>query len=239
MARAFTAADIIQSDDGLAVDTATPGVALPAGAGEGRTGLAVIGAGTLLDPPEQWHKVAACGQTAGNDQLGIMVRSDLPANEQAWDFTANGGGLATWQWLAQEWANIARGAPLAVLGTEQTSSLGPASYAIGPTDAADSALYVAEVAALLLLSTALSSTVWPDVSWSDGLVEVLTRTQGTGVWNGTSGDLRLHVARRFSTSPEAGPWETTATFTGSGSSAGKLVFGALAVLRAENFTGDI
>jgi hypothetical protein len=76
--------------------------------------------------------------------------------------------------------------------------------------------------------------VWPTTSWSDSFTETEVLTRGDG---SATNDLQLHIARRYGTEGETGPWTTTATFTGTMTN--KSVFACLAVFRAENYVGDI
>lgn len=232
MPRAFTAADVIQSNSGVSsVAVTDPGVALSSPAVEGRSGLIVMGAQTVIAAPQQWDIVAGSGAAAGSPQLGVMVRAGLPDGDQSWAFQALGGTSTYWSWLAEEWTNISY-APL--LGTANTSTIkdpASATYTIGPTGSW-SAPYAVGIAALFMLVAIQSGdtpTLWPSVSWSDGFTEtdVLTRGDGT-----TSSDMQLRVARRYGTLDDAGAWSTTATFDALTNS--KNCYGVLAVLRAED-----
>lgn len=233
MARAFTSADIVQVDSGTTVSSADAGIGLPAGSTEGTCGIAVVGVIVNLGPPERWHFAAASGITAAAQQFGIFCRADLPAGESSWAFGTANGSLATWLWLAEEWTNVSF-APVAGTSGILTAPLGATSFTAGPTGSFEGSPYVVGIAAVFIQSSALSDATWPSVSWSDSFVETDVISLGDGL--GTN-DLQLRVARRYATTVDAGPWTTTATYTGS--MAGKRSFGGLAAFRAENYDTDI
>lgn len=224
MARAFTAADVVQSASAELDATTTPGVAFPSPAAEGHTGVIFMGAQSIITPPEQWHLF---GAGVGGVTLGIMLRADLSAGEQAWTFTPV-AGTPRWTWLAEEWANVSY-APLAAAAGSNNGVLAPASHSAGTTGTT-SAPHVAVVAAVQLLST--GGTTWPSVAWSNGFTETDVLQFGTGAANA---DLQLRVARKY-VSGDAGPFETTATFTGDMTA--KTVNGVIVPLRAENYVGE-
>lgn len=226
MARAFTAGDVVQSATAQLEATSTPNVALSGPAVEGRAGMIVMGAQSLINAPEQWHTAAAAG--TGGTTLAVMCRPDLLDGEQAWTFTPTGGS-PRWCWLAEEWASTSYAA-LSALGASTSGAVAPASISTGTTGTAD-APYVACVAAVQILST--GGSAWPTVGWSNSFTETDVLSVGGGTANG---DLQLRVARYYGTLDETGGWETTATFTGS--MASKTVHAAIAAFRAENYEGE-
>lgn len=241
MARAFTAADAAQSVPGTAAAVSTPGATL-AETVAGRGGVIVIGAGTGLDAPEQWHRVAKGGQSAAFPQCTILCRANLLGGETSWAF-ASAGGTTNWAWVAEEWTNLSY-APLAVPGVDNTpGGFQPASVTLGPTDTWTGIPYVMAVAAIAILHGTAGGGTWPTVTWSDGFTETDVLSVGNNSTNGPAGsgpnsnDMQLRVARRYGTLDEAGGWQTTATFSGQAMT-NKSVYGALAVFRAENYVGE-
>lgn len=227
MPRAFTPDDVVQAPSAQLAATATPNVAFTSPAAEGHAGIIVMGAQSLINPPEQWDPTVTAG--TGGPTLAIMCRSDLPDQDQAWTFSPT-GGTPRWTWLAEEWANVSFAATAAT-SASTSGQLAPASISTG-TSGTTSAPYVACIAAVQILST--GGSAWPSVSWSNGFAETDVLSVGTGSVNG---DIMLRVARYYGTLNETGGWETTATFTGSMTS--KTCHAAIAVFRAENFDSDL
>jgi hypothetical protein len=233
MVRAFTAADVIQHDTGSVGGMTDPTtiVSLPNPASGGNSGLIVMGAQTFLAPPEQWHTAAGAGATDTSVQMGVMIRPDLPANDQSWVFATNTGAVANWLWVAEEWANISY-APLH--GSARThTQVGGSSISTGTTPAF-TAPYVVGIAAVFMQG-GTNAAAWSPVTWSNGFTETDVVQVGTGQ---ASGDFQLRVARRYGTLDETGPWETTCTFT-DGADPGKVFYACLAVFRAEHHEGEI
>jgi hypothetical protein len=235
MPRAFTAADVVQSNSGnipIASAVIDPGVGLTSPAAEGNSGIAVVYAGgSGGDPPEQWDMVADGGQAA-LWVVGIGCRVCLAASEQDWEFRAFGGLATSWAWVAEEWTNISFAPLLGTAGVDTAAN--PASMTLGPTASWDATDYAVGIAAVLISNGTAGGSVWPSVSWSDGFVETDVLTQGTGA---AVADHQLRIARRYGTDAETGAWQTTATFTGAMTN--KSGFGALAVFRAEYREGEV
>jgi hypothetical protein len=228
MARAFTAADVVQSNPGteIAVATATPALLNPSGDGTG--GIVIVGATTQVNPSENWHYAAQTGVvTYGSSVVAVLSRADLPAGEQTWPLAS--AGTPSWCWIAEEWTNLS----YEPVETSAGSGVGaaPASLSSGSTGAF-TAEYVVGVAALLVFGGGTGSTAWSAVTWSNSFVETDVVQIGDGLPGG-SGDIQLRVARRYGTQNETGPWDTTVTFT-DGAQTGKTCYLCLAVLRAED-----
>lgn len=230
MTRAFTSADVVQSNSGQ-VFQIDPGVALSNPAGEGNCGLVVVAAGTEIISPEQWHVAASSGAASNSIQVGVMCRPDLPPADQTWAFANIGAQNTNWVWLAEEWTNVSF-APMQ--GSAQTTTVtAPASISSGTTASFD-APYVVGIAATFVQSNAATAFGWPTVAFSNGFTETNSLQMG----DGTGGfDLRLWVARRYGTLNDTGPWSTTTTFTGDMTS--KVAGACLAVFRAENYAGEV
>lgn len=188
---------------------------------EGNAGIIVLGAQTLINPPAEWDMVVSAG--TGGPTLAIMCRAYIPGGESSWPFTPISGG-PNWTWLAEEWANVS--SVPEETSASNTGASAPASYSTGTTGTFTSQ-FVAGVATVQILAT--GGSAWPSVSWSNGFVETDVVSVGDGTVNG---HLQLRVARLYGAENETGPWETTATFTGSMTS--KTVNGCLAVFRAQD-----
>jgi hypothetical protein len=233
MVRAFTAADVLQHDDDPASAlVADPGIALPNPTTAGNGGIIVMGVTFGTNPPEQWHRVAGAGSSMDFPNVAIMCRADLPGGEQTWPFSVIGGSTAYWIWMAEEWDNLSF-APLAATPAQTTGAANPASVTTGDTGTWD-APYVVGLGAVLMINGTTGGTVWPTTELSGGFDEVQVLTRGDG---STANDVQLHIARRYGTLNETGPWSLTATFTGSQTF--KSVYACLAIFRAENHAGDI
>lgn len=232
MGRAFTSGDVVQTSGGATtgVAVANPSTALPNPASEGNGGFIVVCAQSIIDPPEQWHRVAASGAPVTQPQLGIMCRADLPAGDQSWFFQVAAGFTTYWTWLTEEWTNLSN-APL-LAASSATAAQGVSSISTGSTGSWD-APYAVGIAAVGLIVGNTEGLAWPTVSWSNGFTETDVFTRGTGT---TMSDMQLRVARQYGTLGDTGSWETTATFTGSMGT--KNVYACLAAFRAESYPGE-
>lgn len=234
MPRAFSSDDITKVNSAVTAGTAEvdPGASVAAPTTEGRCGVICVYAVTLLAPPEQWHFGAAAGSTDAAPQGAILLRADLPSNETSWVVGAFGGGATFWAWWAAELANVSF-APVLAAGKVNTVA-GPASVTATTTtpESAEDTLVIALLA--LHHSTAGGATAWPAVSWSNGFVETYVVTRGTG---GATNDIELHIALYLTTSPEAGPWSTTATLTGTMTNINASM--TMVALRAERYDSDL
>lgn len=233
MPRSFADSDIVagSANSGTVVLSASPiTVSLGGPTTEHNAGIIVMACQTVIAPPEQWDNIAPGGFSApASPQAGVLIRSDIPAGESSWTFSPVSGG-PSWVWLAQEWTNVSF-TPIAASPASNTGALAATAVSTGSTGAFDS-LYVLGIAYEQISST--GGSTWPTAAWSNGFVETDVVSVGTG--SGTS-DLQLRVARRYGTPADSGPWETTATFTGS--MASKTVSAAgMAIIRAENFVGE-
>jgi hypothetical protein len=220
--RAFTAADVIQSNPGTVTLTSPISVTVPNPTVEGNAGLVVMTAQTLISPPDQWSVAADAG--TGGVSVAVMLRPDLPDGESSWPFAALAGS-PNWCWLAEEWTNIASAPIQSSAGADGAGA--DASLGTGNTSSPFDTQFLMGLAALQISSS--GGSAWPTVAWSNGFVETDMVSIGAGSANG---DLQLRVARYYGTDSEAGPWSTTATFTGSMTS--KTPHICLAVLRAED-----
>lgn len=234
MARAFAPADVVQhttGSPGLVVD---PGVALPLPAVEGHSGVVMMAANNTIDPPEEWHFVAQAGVTTALGQNGVMCRACLPAADQAWTF-GSGGSATTWVWVAEEWTNLSY-APLLSLPTRGAGVSAPTTLTSGASGSWDAAEYAMGIAVVALTTGAGGAETWPTVTWSGGFTETDAVARGDGT---AGGDIKLHVARRYGTAGETGPWTAGATLTGAWAGAtGKTGYCSLAVFRAEKNIGE-
>jgi hypothetical protein len=233
MVRAFSTADVLQHNTGAVGGQTDPTatVALPNPAIGGNSGLIIMGAQTFLAPPEQWHMAAGAGAADTSVQMGVMIRPDLPSGDQSWGFATSSGAAANWLWVVEEWTNISY-APLH--GSARThTSVGAASISTGTTPSF-TAPYVVGIA-VVFMQGGTNAAVWSPVTWSNSFTETDVVSIGTGQ---ASGDFQLRVARRYGTLDEAGPWETTCTFT-NGADSGKVFYACLAVFRAEYHEGEI
>lgn len=231
MSRAFTSADILHQDSNTIPGGATdPGIAFTTPATAGNSGIIVVGAGTQVNPPEQWHYAGQAGAAAyGATQIAVLSRPDLLTGETSWALPTL-AGTPKWAWIAEEWTNISYAPQQGSSGSGQLSA--PASAATGSTGAF-TAEYVAGIAALLVYG-GVNAAVWSAVTWDNGFTETDVLSCGTGTGGG---DIQVRVARRYGTRNDAGPWSTTATFTG-GTQTGKLGYICLAVLAAERYVGE-
>jgi hypothetical protein len=221
--RAFTTADVVQSNPGTVTLTSPISVTVPNPTVEGNAGLVVMAAQTLISPPDEWHPAATAG--VGGVSVAVMLRADLPsAGESSWSFAASAGS-PSWCWLAEEWTNISSVPVQSSAGADGVGA--DTSLGTGNTSSPFDTQFLMGLAALQISSS--GGSAWPTVAWSNGFVETDVVSIGVGSANG---DLQLRVARYYGTDSEAGPWSTTATFTGSMTS--KTPHICLAVLRAED-----
>jgi hypothetical protein len=222
--RAFTTDDVAQSNPGSNTAAPSISVTVPNGVVEGRAGIIMLAATVPLAPPAQWDMSAQIGAGGGLPTLAIMCRAGLPGGESSWPFTSSAGS-PNWCWLAEEWTNISS-VPLQSTAPGSFGTTGDTSIATGSTGTFD-AQFVVGLAVVQIQSA--GGSAWPTVAWSNSFVETDVVSVGTGT---AAGDLQLRVARRYGTDSEAGPWETTATFTGSMTF--KTPNAVLAVFRAED-----
>lgn len=206
---------------------------MPSATTEGRGGIVVLGAQTVITPPEQWDIVAWSGTSTSYAQLvSIMCRADLPAGETTWSFSTIDGSNGSWAWVVEEWTNLSF-APIAADSGQTTLVVDPTSISSGSTGTTE-APYVMLVAAALLQGGS-TAAVWPaSASWSNGFTETDVVTLGTGQ---AAGDLQLRVARYYGTLGEVGPWSTTCTYPAAQTN--KTAYACIAAFRAENWAGDI
>jgi hypothetical protein len=232
MARAFTSADVVQTTSGATtgVAVANPSTTLPNPATGGNGGIIVMCAQSIIDPPEQWDRVAASGTPVSQPQLGIMCRADLPDGDQSWFFQVAAGFTTYWTWLVEEWTNLSY-APL-LAASSAAAAQGVSSISTGTT-AGWSSSYAVGIAAVGLIVGNAEGLVWPTVSWSNGFTETDVMQRGTGT---ATSDMQLRIARRYGALNDTGAWETTATFTGSMGT--KNAYACLAAFRAESYPGE-
>jgi hypothetical protein len=236
MVRAFTPADVIQHTTGSPGFVTDPGVALPNPAVEGNSGVIMMQVNNMIDPPEQWHLVAQAGAVTTAPQSGVLCRACLSAGDQSWTFVTTGGGSTTWVWVAEEWANLSY-APLLSPATRTIGVAAPTSLTSGASDSWDAGEYALGIAVIGLTTVAGGAQTWPTVTWSGGFTETDTVTRGDGT---VAGDIKMHVARRYGTAGETGPWTAGATLTGAWAGvSGKTGYCSLAVFRAGKYAGDI
>lgn len=231
MVRAYTPADIIQSVPGSAAAQQTINPALTNPAGSGHCGVLLICATSVVNPPEQWHTAASVGAGGLVTQSGVLCRADLPENDQSWALSF--GGVGNWLWIVEEWDNVSF-APLVATTPWANVSGSVESLDSGSTGTWD-APYVVGVAVCGVIGGPSATSGWSPITWSNGFVETNVETLGAGQ---DSGGLRLHVARRYGTLNETGPWSTTVTWT-DGVQTAKTQMLSIAVFRAENYAGDI
>lgn len=237
MARAFTSADVVQGD-GNAGTLTTPSISLPGPATAGNGGIIVMFAGSVVAPPDRFHTAASSGTSSLATQMAIMCRTDLEDGDQAWTFdTLSPGAAAIWTWRVEEWTNLSY-APIAG-SANVTAAINLSSVTIGPTETFwTSPQYVIGIAAVGLASGSASTVPWPTVTWSDGFTETDTYQVGNGAGEFGTANYKLHVARRYGTLDETGPWSTTATFSNSGTTGTRTTFACMAVFRAESHVGE-
>jgi hypothetical protein len=229
MPRAFTSADVVQSDPGTALSATNPGIALPNPAVGGNGGVVLLAAAGVIEKPEQWDMVIGVGLTdTSTPQLMILCRADLPDADQSWTFLPVGGaGVTNWAWVAEEWTNLSYAPLLATAFTGATTA--PTSISSGTTGTWDWP-YAVGIAVVSLVHGTSGAFTWPSsVSWSNGFTETDVVTLGSG---GTALDTQLRVARKYGTLSDAGGWETTALFTDA--TTNKTVRACIAVFRAED-----
>lgn len=230
MPRAFTSADVVQSDARTAVAVTSPPISF-APTVEGRCGVAVIAAHQALNAPEQWDDVTGSSIDDVTKMVAIMCRADIPADETTWQFSSVAGAV-NWVWVAEEWSNVSFAPIVGRARTNQLTSV--SSISTGTTESWAAEEFVKGLAVMWIYGGAAATAGWPTVSWSNGFTETNVLTIGGGT---ALGDMELHVARRYGTAGETGPWETTATFT-DGVHTNKAAHACLAVFRAESFVGE-
>jgi len=220
--RAYSDADLVQSNTGTLNGATTINVTVPSGTTASDAGLIVMYAAAVTAIPDNWDPVISA---PSGGLLAIYLRADLPAGETSWTFTAGGGATL---WTAGEWANVAS---VPVQGTSG-AALGSGPLSTGSTGSFG-AEFVMGVAAFALVNGNVSASGWPTVSYDNSFVETdsLQVGDGTGI-----GDALLKVTRRYGTDGDAGPWSCTATFTGSMTN--KTPYAVLAVVGAEE-TADV
>lgn len=234
MARAFADADIVQDDSGSSSATQAITAQLGAGVQEGNAGIIVLGAANTLDPPEEWHALAAAG-AADNapPRVMVMCRADLPPGETTWAFPIENDVSSLAAWTVAEWTNVSY-APL-VASASQSILVSPSAVSFSADQIGLDPSYTLAIAAVMVMGSISATAPWSPASWSNGFLETGVISIGTGQEDAS---LRLYVARRYGAASETGPWTTTMTFT-DGAQTGKTVYGALAVLRAEHYEGEV
>jgi hypothetical protein len=215
--RGFSDADLAQANTGTASSASSVNATVPAGTTEGNVGIIAMMAATVVAAPDQWDIIAA----AGGGELVIMCRSDLPAGESSWPFTALVS--TNWTWAAGEWVNVASAPTETSVSADGLA--GASSVSTGSTGTF-STQFVMGVAAFGIWSQ--GGSAWPSVSYDNGFTETDSVQVGTGT--GVL-DILLKVCRRYGTDSETGPWSCTATFTGDMTS--KTPYAALAVFRTQ------
>src|ERR1043165_956166 len=121
--RAYSDADLIQSNTGTLNGATTIDVTVPAGTTEGNAGLIVMYAAAVTVIPANWDPVIAA---PSGGLLKIYLRADLPAGETTWTFTAGGGATL---WTSGEWGNSSS---VPVQGTS-SAALGSGPLSTGST----------------------------------------------------------------------------------------------------------
>jgi hypothetical protein len=235
MPRAFTDTDLVQFDGGTTtIDATSVPVSLPNGVQDGSSGIIVVGSPNPWEPPTQWHPIVKSGSgSETSPSLVIMCRANLAVGETDWSFDLTSPVNAMVCWTVEEWKNISY-CPLVAKGINWDPATPVASLALTATQAGLDPGYTLGIAALFVKGSP-SAGAWSAVTWSNGFTEQYVQTMGPGS-DATSSQLR--VARRYGAASETGSWATTATFTG-GVQTGKVFYGGLAILRAENHEGDI
>lgn len=236
MPRAFSSGDVVQHSAN-ALNAADPGVSVANPTTEGNSGVIMMMVASLLASPEQWDIVASSGPVANSPQAGVMCRACTLSGEQTWAFSSTSGLATNFAWVAEEWTNLSF-APLLSMPTDQTGVQPPANLtAIGPSGTWDATEYAVGIAIVGLISAATDGITWPTVAWSGGFTETDVLAVGTG---DTANDVKLHVARRYGTAGETGPWTAGVTLAGGWADAttNKTAYSALAIFRAAHFVGE-
>lgn len=237
MARAFTDADLIQPavTGALPGSTVTATVALGNPTTEGSTVLIHLRNFTFSPLQDLWSTAVAENSIPA---LSILYRVDVVAGEQSWDLILNpssppaSAGSSFWLFRVEEWQNIAY---LPVVSSASSADLSPAATTLstGNTSSFTGEEYVVAFALFSFYKAVGDSQPWPTISGlTNGFTVVDTIDFGNGTETPGSGNLggRLIVTRAYGTQNQAGPIETTATFSGTLTNINAQA--ALAVFRA-------
>lgn len=239
MARAFTDADLIQSNSGaLPGTTTTATVSLPNPTVEGNTVVLHLRNYTTPALQDQWQRTVA-EQTI--PALQILTRPDVIGGENSWDLILNpsappaSAGSTFWLWRAEEWANIAY---LPVVSTASAADLSPTAspFSTGSTSSFTGEPFWVAFALISFYKATADSQPWPTISaLTNGfqLIQYIdygdgTEATGTGLLGG-----RLAVCRLYGSGVD-GPVTTSATLSGTLTNINTQ--GVIAVYRAADTT---
>jgi hypothetical protein len=209
VARAFTDADLIQSNAGVSASSASITVTLPSGTTEGNTVLVLLRGFTFLALGDIWD-ISVAESTI--PALQILTRADVPAGESSWTINLSNVGNSIWAWRVEEWANIGF---VPLVSTSTGSDLAPTATTLstGNTGAFTGEPFVMAVALFSMYKGSADGQPWPSVTGvTNGFTITDTIDNGDGT---TATGVRLVVARYYGTAAQDGPLETTATFSGT------------------------
>lgn len=220
MARAFTDADLIQSNSGSSASSASVTVSLPNPTTDGNTVVLHFRCFSSSALGDIWQLSVAENSIPS---LQIMTRVGVLGGENSWTIVLNpaappaSGGNSIWLWRAEEWANIGY---LPVVSTASAADLSPTAspFSTGSTASFTGEPFVLAFALVSFYKAVGDSQPWPTISALTNGFQVIeyvdfgdgTEAPGSGLLGG-----RLAVCRMYGTENLDGPVTTSATLSGA------------------------